>query len=199
MVRPRHFSRVLSAAAIVKPRGKEAQIHNGGRTLKLGGVEVDAERLARRSVSRLLETRPGTPKLVRDLGGLCELVLDLASVRNRVVRLLAGKDALKQDQLGDRVWSFNPRAVKLVGDGNGDLHIAGFYRLLPDALQRGRTYPLGAVVRLVGRNDLGKGEAVDVPHPFAPHGGEYPELHYRDGFLFFRGGTYSITARGIEG
>jgi hypothetical protein len=116
-------------------------------------------------------------------------------VRIRTVKLLAGKETLKQDGLGDSAWSFDPRAVKLVGDRNGDLHIAGFYRPLPDALARGRSYFLGAVVRIDRRNHQGD----LLTHSFATHGGEYPKLHYRDGYLFFRGGTYSITGRGIEG
>ncbi len=184
MARRRYISRVVNA-----------DLAAGAAKLNGSGAPADAVRLFLRSQSRLLETRPGTSKLVGDLGGLCALILDLASVRNHTAKLLAGKETLKPDALGDRVWSFDWRAVKLVGDGNGDLHIAGFYRPLPDGLERGRTYFLGSVVRLVRRTTNG----AEIPHPFAPHGGEYPRLYYRDGFLFFRGGTYSITGKGIEG
>ena len=142
-----------------------------------------------------LEMRPGTPKVVSDLGGLCDLVLDCSTVRSRTAKLLAGPDALGGDVTGDRVWHFDARFVKLVGDGNGDLHIAGFYRPLPATLMRGRSYFVGDVVRLVAHNARG----ALVPHRFAEHGGEYPKLYYRDGFLFFRGGTYSITGHGLEG
>jgi hypothetical protein len=183
MLRERYFVRVVPAHS--------QKLVNGVQT-------KEAARLLFhrcRGTGVLLETRPGTPKVVSDLGGLSGLVLDLASVRNRTVKVLASEGALKQDEVGDTVWSFDWRAVKLVGDGNGDLHIAGFYRPLPETLERGRSYFLGAVVRLSARNARG----ADVPHPFAPHGGEYPKLYYRDGFLFFRGGTYSITGHGLEG
>lgn len=183
MARSRYLSRLLS--------GDFPEL----RKLLNGVTKTDAEWLSLRAKSQLLETRPGTPKVVAELGGLCELVLDLASVRKRTVKLLAGKGTLKQDELGDSVWSFESRAVKLVGDGNGDLHIAGFYKALPEALERGRSYFLGAVVRVDRRPERG----ALVTHSFAQHGGEYPKLYYRDGFLFFRGGTYSITGRGIEG
>lgn len=183
MLRQRYFVRVVPARSQALVNGvqtKEAALQLFHRC---------------RGTGLLLETRPGTPKVVSELGGLCELVLDLASVRNRTVNVLAREGALKQDAVGDTAWAFDWRAVKLVGDGNGDLHIAGFYRPLPRTLQRGRSYFLGAVVRLTARNHRG----AEVPHPFAPHGGEYPKLYYRDGFLFFRGGTYSITGQGLEG
>lgn len=140
-----------------------------------------------------LQTRPGTPRVATDLGCLCRIVLDPASARSRIVRLLAIGGT--SDGLGDRALSFNSRSVRLVGDGNGDLHITRFYQPLPEALERGRSYFLGAVVGLTRRDSLGD----LVPHLFAEHGGEYPKLHYKDGFLFFRGGTYSLTPRGLEG
>jgi hypothetical protein len=150
-----------------------------------------------------LETRPGTPKAVEELGGLSQLVLDSITLRSRALKRIAPPRLLSEDNdSGDTVWKFDCE-VKLVADSNGDLHVAGYYRSLPEGVLSGRSYFLGHVVSLVYmRADAkvrGKSQGALVPHAFAQHGGEYPRLFYKDGFLLFRGGTYSVIGRGLEG
>jgi hypothetical protein len=147
----------------------------------------------------LLEARPGTPATVAELGGLKELALDVDSYKKKLLRLLGVK--LSDDEHGDKVWKFNAKQVKLVADGNGDMHIVGFYKTMPEGLQRGRSYLLGDVVNVCYEADkphIQKDEQL-YTHDFCESGGEYPRLYYKDGFIFFRGGTYTITPAGIDG
>ncbi len=149
--------------------------------------------------STLLEARPGTPKVVAELGGLVELVLDGETIRRRTLKQLGAK--ISTDERGDKMWMFSPERVKLVADGNGDMHIVGFYLSLPEGFSRGRSYFLGDVVCGTYKADKPHIEdgVQEYEHQFAEHGGEYPRLFYKDGFLLFRGGTYSITPDGIDG
>lgn len=181
MLRERNYSRVL------RP-GRRHLLRGDARESLLRKVF----RQGRGSES--VETRPGTPKVLGELGGIAELAFDCATVRHRILKLLAGSASLSADVHGDRVWSFDGSLVKLVSDVHGDLHVAGFYRSLPDGLERGRSYFVGDVVSVTYTVNPAR-----IPHAFAEHGGVYPRLFYRDGFLFFRGGTYSITNRGLEG
>lgn len=111
------------------------------------------------------------------------------------------KVKLSDDEHGDKAWKFNHKQVKLVADGDGDMHIVGFFKPLPEGLQAGRSYLLGDVVNVVYRSDKPhiEKDAQDYTHDFCEHGGEYPRLYYKDGFIFFRGGTYTITAAGVDG
>ncbi len=154
-----------------------------------------------KSVS-LLEAKPGTPKTVAELGGLEELTLDAESENSRVLGLL--NPELDGDENDNTVWEFDRTKVKLVADARGDMHIVGFYVPLPSKLRAGQRYFLGCVVSCCYFSDkphLYKIKTkLSFRHDFCEDGiGEYPSLHFKDGFLFFSGGTYSITPAGIEG
>ncbi len=148
--------------------------------------------------SNFLEARPTTPKIVAELGGLVEIVLDGETARNKNLRCL---DIEVSNDNCDKVLRLDSKRVKLAADGNGDLHIVGLCLSMPEGFARGRSHFLGNVVSVAYRTDkphIEKG-VLDYEHEFAEHGGDYPKLYYKDGYLFFRGGTYTITSAGIVG
>jgi hypothetical protein len=149
--------------------------------------------------SVLMEARPATPATVAELGGLVELVIDIESVRWRTIKPLGVK--LKTNDDGNLVWKFNPAKVKLAADFDCELHIVGYYRARPNDLRRGVSHKIGAVAAVTYKADkphLHEG-VKDYEHRFAEGGGEFPRLFYKEGYIFFRGGTYSLSAEGIEG
>jgi hypothetical protein len=149
----------------------------------------------------LLEARPGTPKTLAELGGLCELSFDAETLNKRVLHSL-GFTIEKDEQQGDPCITFSPKRVKLVSDAEGDLHIVGFYIPLPGDLRAGRSYYLGAVVNVVYSADKphieGDIKSRQYTHEFCEdYGDDFPALYYRDGFLFLKGGSYTVTAAGL--
>jgi hypothetical protein len=178
--------------------------------LKTGGA-VEADKMFRNFRGKeakavtLVEARRGTPSYVAELGGLVELMLhdsdDYREPRARMKKVSALKFRVKEDEDGDKALKFNPARIKLVSDGNGDLHIVGFYKPLPEGLERGRSHFLGCVMCVVYEADKPHIETGEqhYEHFFCEYGGDFPRLFYKDGYLFFRGGTYSITKNGIEG
>jgi hypothetical protein len=138
-----------------------------------------------------LEARPGTPKTVAEVGGLVEIALN--SLNAKTVRALNLR--VKSDDHGDKAWSFNPKQVRLVADANSDLHIVGFYLKSPDDFQVGRSYLIGRAVAVKYRTNDGR----NYEHEFSEHGGECPKLYFKDGYLLFRGGTYTVTTQGLLG
>ena len=141
-----------------------------------------------------LTARPGTPATVAELGGLVEIALDADTLKNKIVRALNAK--LRTDAHGDKAWAFNRKQVRLVADANGDLHIVGFYLKPTDELHPNKSYLIGSVLALTYQvND----ETRPREHEFCEHGGDCPKLYFKDGYLLFRGGTYSVTPQGLLG
>jgi hypothetical protein len=143
---------------------------------------------------RLAEARPGTPQTVAELGGLVEIALDADRVKRKALRALNVR--VKTDDHGDKAWTFNPKQSRLVADANGDLHLVGFYLKPPDEFQPGRSQLIGSVVAVTYRPN---GETEGREHEFCEHGGDCPKLYFKDGYLLFRGGTYSVTPQGLLG
>jgi hypothetical protein len=145
-----------------------------------------------------MEARPQTPATVAELGGLVELVIDAETAKRRTLRVLGLN--LKTNDDGNLVWKFNPAKVKLAAGGDCELHIVGFYRARPADLQRGVSHKIGAVAAVTYRADkphIQEG-VKDYAHPFAEGGGEFPRLFFKDGYIFFRGGTYTLSEDGID-
>jgi hypothetical protein len=185
--RARHLVRVLNPASLAALDAAGAKI----QFWKFRGREPKG--------TLLMEARPQTPATVAELGGLVELVIDAETAKRRTLRLLGLN--LKTNDAGNLIWKFNPAKVKLAADGDCELHIVGFYRARPNDLQRGVSHKIGAVAAVTYKADkphLHKG-VKDYEHTFAEGGGEFPRLFYKDGYIFFRGGTYSLSADGIEG
>lgn len=149
---------------------------------------------------QVVEAMPGTPKTVAELGGLIEITLDGETIRKRLLALLGLR--VETNEHGEGVWQFDYRKVKLAADGDGNLHILGYYIPPPASLQSGRSYYVGEVVTVTYRadkNHLDPG-VNNYVHEFAEMpSDEPPGLYYKGGFLYFRGGTYTITKWGIEG
>jgi hypothetical protein len=154
---------------------------------------------------RLMEARKGTPRTLAEVGGLVELVLngtdEFREPPAKVKTINALKLKFYEDDDGDKLLKFDSERIKLAADGDGDLHIVGFYKPLPVGLESGRSYFLACVLGVVYKSDKPHIETgvQEYQHAFAEHGGDFPRLFYKDGYLFFRGGTYSITKNGIEG
>jgi hypothetical protein len=141
-----------------------------------------------------LAARPGTPATVAELGGLVEIALDADTLKSKIVRALNAK--VKPDNHGDKAWAFNHKQVRLVADANGDLHIVGFFLKPTDELQPNKSYLIGNALAVTYQvND----EPVPREHEFCEHGGDCPKLYFKDGYLLFRGGTYSVTTQGLLG
>lgn len=141
-----------------------------------------------------LPARPGTPATVAELGGLVEIALDADTLKSKIVRALNAKVTI--DDHGDKAWSFNHKQVRLVADANGDLHIVGFFMKPSAELQSNVSHLIGSVVAVTYKVN---GEPVPREHEFCEHGGECPRLYFKDGYLLFRGGTYSVTPQGLIG
>jgi hypothetical protein len=208
--REKHYVRLLNPSRPIKHL---VRVFNPGMREPLLKAKSDegAEKLFRnfrgrepKSI-RMMEAKRGTPSTVAELGGLVELTLhdseNLSEKRANMKVVNALKLRASQDEDGDQILKFNPARIKLVSDGNGDMHITGFYKSLPEGMERGRSYFLGGVLAVVYKADklhIETGEQ-EYEHFFAERGGELPRLFYKDGYLFFRGGTYSITRGGIAG
>ena len=200
--RQKHIVRVLNPERERKQRGTLVRVLNPGA---LGPLMNSPEAVFRdfrgrepQSV-RLMEALPGTPASVAELGGLVEIVLSEESANEKPLRALKVK--LTIEEAGEVVWKFNPERVKLVSDGRGKMHITGFYKPLPEELQTERAYFLGDVLRVTYKADkphIEKG-TFEYEHAFAEYWGQFPKLYFKDGFLFFRGGTYEILPNGIDG
>jgi hypothetical protein len=204
----KHMVRVLNPA-----RGERylVRVYNPGLLSRLlngvlgngdGGASQVFEDFRGRKPARvrLMEARPGTPRTVAELGGLVELSFDSDTTNRRVIRAL-GLSHYKDDNKDDAL-EFKPGRVKLVSDEDGDLHLTGFYVPLPAGLQAGRSYYLGCVVNVVYRADKvhieGDRKRRDYTHEFCEDFGDnYPSLYYRDGYLYFKGGAYTVTSAGI--
>lgn len=143
---------------------------------------------------RPLEARLGTPKTLAELGGLVEIALDANRVSVKTLRAL--KARVRIDEFGDKAWAFTPTRTRLVSDSAGDLHVVGFYVKPPDGFAPGRSVFVGQVVAVTYRID---GETKNRMHEFCEHGGDCPKLYFKDGYLLFRGGTYTMTPNGLIG
>jgi hypothetical protein len=141
-----------------------------------------------------LAARPGTPSTVAELGGLVAIALDADTLKSKVIRALNA--TVKTDDHGDKAWAFNQKQVRLVADANGDLHIVGFFLKPTDELQPNKSYLIGNVLAVTYQVN---GEPVPREHEFCEHGGDCPKLYFKDGYLLFRGGTYSVTPQGLIG
>ena len=208
--REKNQVRVLNPS---RPTKHLVRVFNPGMREKLlkAGSDEGAEKLfsqfrGREPKSvRVMEAKRGTPATVAELGGLVQLTLhdseNLSEKRANMKAVNALKLRVSADADGDQVLKFNPARIKLVSDGNGDMHVAGFYKPVPEGMESARSYFLGGVLAVVYRADkphIENGEQ-NYEHFFAPRGGELPRLFYKGGYLFFRGGTYSVTKWGIDG
>ena len=158
----------------------------------LGRLLAEANDGAATAVRRA--ARPGTPATVAELGGLVQIALDADTLKSKIVRALNAK--VKTDDHGDKAWPFNHKQVRLVADANGDLHIVGFFLKPTAELQPNKSYLIGNVLAVAYWVN---GETVPREHEFCEHGGDCPKLYFKDGYLLFRGGTYSVTPQGLVG
>jgi hypothetical protein len=183
---------------VVNPGASNALLRAAGSS---GAARVFEEFRGRKAqrVSTMVAA-PGTPETVAELGGLCELSIDPETTNRRVIKALGLP--MSKDENGDDALAFKPGRVKLVSDSEGDLHLTGFYMPLPQGLSGGKSYYLGRVVNVVYKADKvhleGDHEAREYTHEFCEDFGEdYPALYYRDGYLYFRGGSYTVTQAGL--
>ena len=201
--RSKNLVEVLNPATRPEGRGHLVRVMNPGSLAGLdwAGAKIRFWDFRGREPkgTRMMEARPQTPTTLAELGGLVELVIDRETAKRHKLGLLGLK--LRTNDDGDYIWKFNPAEVTLAADGDCELHIVGYYRKRPIELQRGVSHFLAEVAGVTYRAEkphLHKG-VNNYNHEYAEGGGEYPRLFYKDGYIFFRGGTYSLSEDGIEG